>query len=100
LQGINSNNSLKRALLSKIVLVTTITTMMFLVLVSPSFQPQQQAEASAYGLGDSRVPPAYIVIDGKASKLQLENEPMSQDRIADYGRAPREQYRSVNAFAS
>jgi hypothetical protein len=88
------NNTTKRALSSRIVLVSTITTMMLLVLVFPSSSSssilslQQQAEASAFGLGDSRVPPAYIVIDGKASQLQLENEPSSQDRIADYDRAP------------
>jgi hypothetical protein len=93
LQGININNSTKRALSSRIVLVGTITTMMFLVLVFPSSSSsilslqQQQAEASAFGLGD-RVPLAYIVIDGKPSQLQLESEPSSQDRIADYDRAP------------
>jgi hypothetical protein len=75
-------------------LVTAITTMtmMLLSLVSPSSilsLQQQQAEASALvGLGDSRLPPAYIVVDGKPSRLQLEDTPMSQDRIANYERAP------------
>lgn len=65
--------------------------MMFLALVSASpsslFMQPQQAEATAYGL-EQRIPPAYIIIDGKASRLQLEDEPMSQDRIANYDRAP------------
>jgi hypothetical protein len=91
-------------------LVTTIATMMCLVLVSPTLSSssslsilslQQQAEASSsilsssssssslLGLGDSsRVPPAYIIADGKTSRLQLEDEPMSQDRIANYNRDP------------
>jgi hypothetical protein len=66
--------------------------MMFLVLVSvtPSslFLQPQQAEATAYGLG--RVPPAYIVSDGQASRLQLENgDPFSAEgRNADYTRPP------------
>jgi hypothetical protein len=71
--------------------------MMFLVAASfftsilsfQPLQPQRQAEATAYGLtGSPRVPPAYIVVDGKASKLQLENSPFvsEEDRIADYGR--------------
>ena len=61
---------------SRIVTVNSITTMMFLVLVSsasPSsslFLQPQQAEATAYGLELQRgVPLAYIVIDGKASRL-------------------------------
>jgi hypothetical protein len=93
LQGTNINNTTKRALSSRVVLVGAITTMMLFVLVFPSSSSslilslQQQAEASAYGLGD-RVPPAYIVIDGKPSQLQLEDEPSSQDRIADYDREP------------
>jgi hypothetical protein len=82
-------------LTSKFVVVTTVTTLIFLVLVS--FSPsilslqQQQAEASAYGLGSTRVPPAYIIVDGKASKLQLENDPFQvndEERIADYSRPP------------
>jgi hypothetical protein len=37
----------------------------------------------------------------KHPKLQLENEPMSQDRVADYDRAPQgTKYRLVSAFAS
>src|SRR5688572_25736704 len=74
-------------------LVSVMTAMMFLVLVSAApasssiLSFQQQAEASAYGL-EQRVPPAYIVIDGKPSRLQLEDEPVSQDRIANYDRAP------------
>jgi hypothetical protein len=35
-----------------------------------------------------RVPSAYIVIKNKLSKLQLEHEPMSQDRVAYYERVP------------
>jgi hypothetical protein len=79
--------------LSRIMLVSVMTTMMFLVLFSAApasssiLSFQQQDEASAYGL-EQRVPPAYIVIDGKPSRLQLEDEPMSQDRIANYDRAP------------
>ncbi len=47
----------------------------------------QQAEATAYGL-EQRVPPAYIVVDSKPSRLQLENgDPMSgEGRTADYSR--------------
>jgi hypothetical protein len=68
--------------------VSAITTMMFLVLVSASpssmFLQAQQAEAT-YGL--QRIPPAYIVVDGKASRLQLENgDPLGDDRTADYSR--------------
>jgi hypothetical protein len=81
----------KAPTLSRIMLVTGISAMMFLVLVSASpsslFLQPQQAEATAYGLGE-RVPPAYIVVDGKASRLQLENgEPGSAEgRTADYSR--------------
>jgi hypothetical protein len=58
-----------------------------------SLQQQQQAEAtslssSSFRLGYNIIPPAYIIVDGKASRLQLEDEPMSQDRIANYDRAP------------
>ena len=65
--------------------------MIFFVLVasSPSLGLQpQQAQASAYGLGDPKLPPAYIIVDGKVSRLQLEDEPISQDRIANYDRVP------------
>jgi hypothetical protein len=66
--------------------------MIFLVLASFSFPSilslqLQQAEASAYGLvGSGIVPPAYIIVDGKASKLQLESSPFptEEERIADY----------------
>ncbi len=70
--------------------VTAITSMMFLVIVSASptssmFSQPQQAEATVYGLGG--VPPAFIVIDGQASRLQLENgDPLGEDRTADYSR--------------
>jgi TIR domain-containing protein len=37
---------------------------------------------------EGKVPSAYIVIGGKPSKLQLEHEPMSQDRVAYYERPP------------
>jgi hypothetical protein len=63
--------------------------MMFLVLVvssSPSLGLQpHQAQATAYGLGDPRLPPAYIIVDGKVSRLQLENgDPLSAEgRTAD-----------------
>ena len=90
MQGNKITEITKSASLSRTVLVTGITTMMFLVLLaSPSslFLLPQQAEASAYGLGE-RVPPTYIVIDGKPSRLQLENsDPLSgEDRTADYSR--------------
>ncbi len=79
----------KRAQLPRIISVTIMTTMMFLVLVSatPSlFLQPQQAEASAYGLGQ-RVPPAFIVIDGKASQLQFENgDLLSWEATADYSK--------------
>jgi hypothetical protein len=93
LQGNNIAATKERTPLSRIMLVSVMTTMMFLALVSAApasssiLSFQQQAEASAYGLGQ-RVPPAYIVVDGKPSRLQLEDEPMSQDRIANYDRAP------------
>jgi hypothetical protein len=80
-------------LTSKLAVLPIVTTTMFLILASSSTSilslQLQQAEASAYGLVE-RVPPAYIVVDGRASKLQLEDEPMSQDRIADYSRTPQE----------
>ena len=90
----NSAATQRRPALSRIMLVTAISTMMFLVLVSAApasssiLSFQQQAEASAYGLGGSRLPPAYIVLDGKVSKLQLENgDPLSAEgRTADYSR--------------
>jgi hypothetical protein len=93
LQGNNITATKERTPLSRIMLVSIMTTMMFLVLVSAApasssiLSFQQQAEASAYGLGE-RVPPAYIVIDGKPSRLQLENsDPLSgEDRTADYSR--------------
>ena len=64
--------------------------MMFLVLVSASLssslQPPQ-AEATAYGFEDNRLPPAYIIVDGKSSRLQLENgDPLGEDKTADYSR--------------
>lgn len=74
-------------------MISGITAMMFLVLVSASpsssllLQSQQQAEATAYGLASQRLPPAYIVVDGKASILQLENgDPFGEDSTADYSR--------------
>src|SRR5687768_404327 len=66
-----------------------MTAMMFFVLASSSSSLvlQQQAQATAYGLGDPRVPPAYIIVDGKVSRLQLENgDPTSGDATADYSR--------------
>jgi hypothetical protein len=49
---------------------------------------QQQAEASTYGLvGSARLPPAYIIVDSKASRLQLENGvPGNEGTTADYSR--------------
>jgi hypothetical protein len=78
--------------LSRMMSIIVITTMTFLVLVSASpsslFLHAQQAEATAYGLGQSRIPPAFIVVDGKASILQLENgDPSSGDATADYSRS-------------
>jgi hypothetical protein len=90
----------KKGLLSRIILITGITAMMFLALVSASSSSspilslqQQQAEASllpfpSFRLGDGRLPPAYIIVDGKASRLQLENDPLGEDTIADYSRPP------------
>jgi hypothetical protein len=95
--GKNITNTTNRELLSRIMLVTNITSMMFLALVSASLFSsslsfQQQAEAtslsSSFRLGDGRIPPAYILVDGKASRLQLENDPFSEDTIADYSRSP------------
>ncbi|MDP8886962.1 MAG: hypothetical protein M3M91_04135 [Thermoproteota archaeon] len=76
--------------------VTGITAIMFLVLISaspslpvlPLLHQPQQAEASLLPSSSRFVPSAYIIVDGKASKLQLEDEPMSQDRRANYDRAP------------
>ncbi|MDQ3851513.1 MAG: hypothetical protein M3299_01615 [Thermoproteota archaeon] len=76
--------------------VTGITAIMFLVLISASpslsvlsllHQPQQ-AEASLLPSSSRFVPSAYIIVDGKASKLQLENDPLGEDTIADYSRPP------------
>jgi hypothetical protein len=100
LKGKSDTNTIKRALFPRIMLASGITSMMFLALVfaspySPilSLQQQQQAEATSLSspssrLGDGRIPLAYIIVDGKSSKLQLEDEPMSQDRRANYDRAP------------
>ena len=81
-------------IVSRVMSITAITTMMFLALVAaaPSsllLQPQQ-AEATAYGIGLQRLPPAYIVADGQTSRLQLENgDPFSAEgRTADYSRPP------------
>ena len=98
MRGQNIRNTIDRASLLRIMSVTGITAMMFLVLVSASPSSsilslqQQQAEAAAslplsFRLGNSILPPAYIVVDGKASKLQLENgDPSSGDATADYSR--------------
>lgn len=92
MQSNNISDGTKRTpALSRMMSITVITTMMFLVLVSASpsslFLQPQQAEATAYGLGQSRIPPAFIVVDGKASILQLENgDPSSGDATADYSR--------------
>jgi hypothetical protein len=97
--GKNINNTKNGALITHITLVTGITSMMFLALVfasplsSPMLSLQQQAEATSLSspssrLVDGRIPPAYIIVDGKSSKLQLEDEPMSQDRRANYDRVP------------
>jgi hypothetical protein len=56
-------------------------------------QQQQQANASSlsssFRLGYSSIlPPAYILVDGKASTLQLENDSFSFPKIADYTRPP------------
>ena len=66
-----------------------MTAMMFFVLASSSSSLVFGAttQATAYGLGDPRVPPAYIIVDGKVSRLQLENgDPSSGDATADYSR--------------
>lgn len=89
--------------LSRIMAVAAITTMMFLVLVSASpssmFLQPQQAEATAYGL--QRIPPAYIIVDGQTSRLQLENgDPFSAEgRTADYTRPPQATYHLVSDFS-
>ena len=63
------------------------------------FLQPPQAEATAYGIEGNRLPPAYIAIDGKASRLQLENsDPLSgDDRTADYSSLLRGQYHLVSA---
>ncbi len=87
MNGNKITNTQEKVPLLRIMSIAAITTMMMLVLASTSpsslFLQPQEAEAT-YGL--QRVSPAYIVVDGKASRLQLEDEPMSQDRIADYDR--------------
>jgi hypothetical protein len=94
--GQNIRNTIERAPFSRVMSVTGITAIMFLVLISASpslsvlsllHQPQK-AEASLLPSSSRFVPSAYIIVDGKASKLQLEDEPMSQDRRANYDRAP------------
>jgi hypothetical protein len=82
-------------LTSKVVVIPIVTIMMFLVLASFSSSilslQLPPADASAYGLvGSARLPPAYIVVDGKASRLQLENgDPGSAEgTTADYSRPP------------
>ncbi len=93
--GQNIGNTIGRVQLSRIMSVTGITAMMFLVLISISPSPSvlsllhqtQQAEATLLSSSSRFVPSAYIIVDGKASKLQLEDEPMSQDRRANYDRA-------------
>jgi hypothetical protein len=45
-------------------------------------------EPSLRARSGGRIPSAYIGIDGKLSKLQLEHEPMSQDRVGYYDRRP------------
>jgi hypothetical protein len=94
--GQNIGNTTERALFSRIMSVTGITAMMFLVLISATPSPSllsllqqpQQAEATLLPTSARFLPSAYIIVDGKASKLQLEDEPMSQDRKANYDRAP------------
>ncbi|MDQ3884065.1 MAG: hypothetical protein M3239_01300, partial [Thermoproteota archaeon] len=83
---------------SKVMVIPIVTIMMVLVLTSFSttsifsFQLQPQQADAAYGLvGSARVPPAYIIVDGKASRLQLEKEPFrvnEENRLADYSRPP------------
>ncbi|MDQ3967642.1 MAG: hypothetical protein M3275_04505 [Thermoproteota archaeon] len=108
MKGKNNTNTVKGALLSRVMLASGVPAMMFLVLVSASpfssilSLQQQKAEAtslssSSFGLGDGRIPPAFIIVDGKASRLQLENDPLGgEDTIADL---LREQYRLVSALA-
>ena len=79
----------------------SVTAIMLLVLVFPSsvlpFQSQQLQQAQATTTTSSSsssddIPPAYIIVDGKASKLQLENGIIQvsddQKRLADYSRHP------------
>lgn len=96
MRGQDIRNAIERAQFSRIMSVSGISAMLFLVLISASpslsvlsllHQPQQ-AEASLLPSSSRFVPSAYIIVDGKASKLQLEDEPMSQDRRANYDRAP------------
>ena len=99
--GQNVRNTAERAPLSRIVSVAGITAMMFLVLVSASpsslllslQQQPQQAEAASLPLSftfaRNILPPAYIIIDGKASRLQLDNNPLNDEQgLADYTRPP------------
>jgi hypothetical protein len=97
MRGQNIRIIIERTPLSKIMSVTGITAMMFLVLISAtppsptvlsSMQQPQQAEAALLPSSFRFLPPAYIIADDKASKLQLEDEPMSQDRRANYDRTP------------
>lgn len=100
--------------ISRVALVGSLTTMMLLVLGSYpfstlSFLQQQQAQATSFEFGKDKVPrfefgkdnfprfefgkdkvpPAYIIIDGKTSKLQLENgDPTTEDATGDYTRPP------------
>jgi hypothetical protein len=94
--GQDIRNTIERAPLSRIMSVSGISAMLFLVLISASpslavlsllHQPQQ-AEATLLPSPSRFVPSAYIIVDGKASKLQLEDSPSSQDRRANYDRAP------------
>ncbi|MDQ3853187.1 MAG: hypothetical protein M3299_10175 [Thermoproteota archaeon] len=97
MQGKINKNAKKGALLSRVTLVTGITTTMFLALLSTSpylsilSLQQQEAEASilssSFRLGQRVLPPAYIIVDGKASRLQLDNNPLNDGQgIADYTR--------------
>jgi hypothetical protein len=98
--GISTKNATNRVPLSRIMSVAGITVMMFLVVVSASssssilsLQQQrypQQAEAALLPLSFRFVPSAYIFVDGKTSKLQLDNNPETSDKggIADYTRPP------------
>ncbi len=95
-----NENTTKRALLSKVMLMTGITATMFLALISASpylsilSLQQQEAEAtslssSSFRLGQRILPPAYIIVDGKASKLQLDNNAQNGgEGTADYTRRP------------